>query len=524
MSLMDYINHIFINIFSALIVLIVLTSLGRLLFKERRNSTPDMIFFTYMSLSIFALLLLEAVRWHAFYYPETTSRTIHTLSFILYYALQFAPPSLYLLYVDYHLHQSGKRLTFIAKIVIPVNILAALASATSPLTGLLFSIDDANRYSRGFGFSVYIAILFVMTFAGVLLILRGRNSCSKVTLLNLLTFPFVTFASGLLQILFYGLSITWPMSTTFVIVAAMNIQKIQIHTDHLTGLFNRRSFDNRLHTEVDRSLRYGSPLSLIMMDIDHFKDINDDYGHDIGDRVLVSVAEILRKNTRVTDTVARWGGEEFIILMTETDQARAAYAAEKLRKTIEEHTFYNGIKLTMSFGVAQWLQIASKNLWFRRADRALYQAKAAGRNRVEQCLWRSILSPEETKIRWQSRFETGDEEIDREHEELINLGSRLLLRPDSPKEVLKARKALEEHIVSHFAHEESLMDETRYPQKKQHTEIHNDIKQKAILAFEEAEKGFCDNFCFFLIDEIIIKHFYRSDKPFVSFMQNQKSG
>jgi len=156
--------------------------------------------------------------------------------------------------------------------------------------------------------------------------------------------------------------------------------------DELTGLPNRRSFFNRGNIEISRSRRYQVPLSLIMLDIDHFKVINDTYGHEAGDITLHQLAAILRKYIRDVDLPARLGGEEFGILLPNTRQADAAVLAERLRKAVaEECCQYEGtnVPITGSFGVAEF-EMEMKNLdeLFRAADTAMYQAKYRGRNQV----------------------------------------------------------------------------------------------------------------------------------------------
>ncbi len=162
----------------------------------------------------------------------------------------------------------------------------------------------------------------------------------------------------------------------------------QAITDGLTGIFNRRYFDERLAAELHRAERYGHPLSLIILDIDHFKTVNDVLGHLGGDAVLCDVAALLRDRVRKIDVVARYGGEEFAVILPETGARGAAYVAEKLRAWIEEHPFEGEERLprkviTSSFGVAstEVHGVDPVNL-IRCADLSLYEAKSAGRNRV----------------------------------------------------------------------------------------------------------------------------------------------
>ncbi len=150
--------------------------------------------------------------------------------------------------------------------------------------------------------------------------------------------------------------------------------------DPLTGLYNRRSFEAFYHQEVAKCRRYSAPLSLILVDLDHFKNVNDTYGHQVGDRVLAAVAAILREATREADLAARWGGEEMALLLPETDGQGADVVAEKLREKIAGHAFPEAGQVTASFGVATMNSDAMDLI--AAADNALYRAKASGRNRV----------------------------------------------------------------------------------------------------------------------------------------------
>ncbi len=152
-------------------------------------------------------------------------------------------------------------------------------------------------------------------------------------------------------------------------------------TDHLTQIFNRLKFENVLHTEIQRSRRHHRVFSLIMFDIDHFKKINDSFGHDAGDNVLRKLAEIISVHIRTIDMFARWGGEEFVILVVETHLEDAKSFAEKLRRDIETTSFHSGI-LTCSFGVTEYRKTDDNSTIIKRADDALYEAKSNGRNLV----------------------------------------------------------------------------------------------------------------------------------------------
>jgi diguanylate cyclase (GGDEF)-like protein len=154
-------------------------------------------------------------------------------------------------------------------------------------------------------------------------------------------------------------------------------------TDPLTGLHNRSKFDASLASEIARARRYNSPLALIMFDIDHFKQVNDVHGHQAGDAVLVRMAQLVAEHVRNTDLLARWGGEEFVLLAPGSDGATAHQTAAKLKTLVSGATFGAAGKITCSFGVAELSAGDSEETLVARADGALYRAKINGRDRVE---------------------------------------------------------------------------------------------------------------------------------------------
>ncbi|MBC8438506.1 MAG: cache domain-containing protein [Deltaproteobacteria bacterium] len=158
--------------------------------------------------------------------------------------------------------------------------------------------------------------------------------------------------------------------------------QIKATTDPLTTLYNRGYFNHCLKNEMERSKRYGSALSLIIFDIDRFKQVNDTFGHLSGDIVLKELSFLCLAIIRDSDILARWGGEEFIILVPENDKAAIMPFAEKLRTLIEKHPFSIKTQVTCSFGVVQYIEEESKDDFIKRADQAMYKAKEEGRNKV----------------------------------------------------------------------------------------------------------------------------------------------
>jgi diguanylate cyclase len=163
-------------------------------------------------------------------------------------------------------------------------------------------------------------------------------------------------------------------------------ERNQATTDALTGIPNRLAYEQRLQEEIARYRRFAIPLVLVVWDVDHFKSVNDSFGHRSGDKVLRTIANVLADGIRKTDFVARYGGEEFVQLMTGSSLEQCAPVAEKLRAAIESTGFHfrdRAVTITASCGLAEYHDGETGEQWFERADNALYTAKQEGRNRCK---------------------------------------------------------------------------------------------------------------------------------------------
>lgn len=198
--------------------------------------------------------------------------------------------------------------------------------------------------------------------------------------------PAVFFFSAVL-VLFVG---TLALETASEIKRISTLQYENI-TDHLIGIYNRRYLDRKIAEEFPRVSRYGTPLSMLLLDIDHFKAVNDNCGHQVGDQTLKSLGQLLLKKVRDTDIIARYGGEEIAVLALQTPVSGAVDLAERLRQAVEtsimvpadEDEKRPAITITVSIGVTGFdQQTTDHNVLIERADKALYKAKHEGRNRV----------------------------------------------------------------------------------------------------------------------------------------------
>lgn len=152
--------------------------------------------------------------------------------------------------------------------------------------------------------------------------------------------------------------------------------------DALTGLFNKGRFNEVILKEMELAESTSTPMSLVFLDIDHFKNVNDTHGHDVGDYILKELAKILSSTVRKGDFLARWGGEEFVVTLQATKAEEALVLAEKIRKNVEDYSFTSGGKQTVSLGVTEYIHDESEEAFLKRVDEALYEAKETGRNKT----------------------------------------------------------------------------------------------------------------------------------------------
>jgi diguanylate cyclase (GGDEF)-like protein/hemerythrin-like metal-binding protein/PAS domain S-box-containing protein len=302
-------------------------------------------------------------------------------------------------------------------------------------------------------------------------------------------------------------------------------------TDKLTGLWNRRHFEQLAGVEIARCRRYSHMASLVMVDIDHFKSVNDRFGHDVGDRTLTSVARALREALRGSDSVCRWGGEEFVVLLPAISATGAVRMADRLRAVVEMLDLGpTPGRVTVSAGVAQLGPGEELAKWLKRADEALYRAKALGRNRVELSESPND-SPERRLVQlvWNPEYECGDEEIDDEHRTLFDLANALMdeSMDDAPTDRLRQRlSALLTHVVSHFAHEEAMLARIGYEGLDKHAKLHHSLTQEALRLSARLDAGELRpaEVIQFIVISVVHDHLIRSDTLFFPAVANAAKG
>jgi len=253
-------------------------------------------------------------------------------------------------------------------------------------------------------------------------------------------------------------------------------------TDDLTGLGNRRMLESRIPLETERASRYREHLSLVLFDLDHFKLVNDIWGHEMGDKVLARIAEKASALIRAADSIFRWGGEEFIILAPYTDLEGAKALAEKLRAALAGEIHGKAGHVTASFGVTEWRPGELEPEWFKRVDRALYLAKNSGRNRVTGLALEDLLPSAPVSLDWIGGFQSGISLIDDQHRQLVELANQSLdlsTAPFTTEEVHDYLDRLFKLIEQHFADEERALADSGYPHLIDHIQCHRNLVREA---------------------------------------------
>ena len=298
--------------------------------------------------------------------------------------------------------------------------------------------------------------------------------------------------------------------------------KILAVTDELTGLYNRHYIDKTINDIMNSSDNKHQPLTMIVLDLDHFKLVNDQWGHPIGDKVLKQVSELTQSNIRKSDILARFGGEEFVILLQNTTQKGGLIVAEKLRKMMEETTIDPVGVVTGSFGVSERQIYESFKSWYKRADKALYLAKESGRNKVVAFdrLEQPVAS---VNLEWKRDWESGNSDIDEQHQDLVLQGNRLInlsLSQANHEQMMKQLEIVLKTIIDHFYEEEQILIKIGYPDSQKHANIHQGLIEKAL----NLKNSYLNDelklsaFFSFIVDDIIVGHMLESDIDYFPYI------
>ena len=294
-------------------------------------------------------------------------------------------------------------------------------------------------------------------------------------------------------------------------------------TDELTGVYNRKFFEKRVVEEMEIADRANEKISLIIFDLDRFKLVNDNFGHQFGDEVLKRTTQIAGDLIRKTDFLNRVGGEEFAIILPNTNKTQAVFVAEKVRKALEDNKHFKVGQVTGSFGVAERMKAESLRSWYKRADNALYQAKNTGRNRVVDSD-KIDIPLVSLQVQWRQEWNCGNDEIDEQHDKILQIANDLITKiyaGASHNECMDMIKLFLEYAVNHFATEERILMEIEYDGLIAHIKKHEYLTNKAIYLKECYEKKELQPAAFlsFIIDEVVVEHLTKEDTKFFALLK-----
>lgn len=326
------------------------------------------------------ILVLDSLMWILDGKTGVLLRELNIFVTVVYYVLNPTICMIWYLYVDFQIYKDKRHLKkVLLPIVLPVVINLVLTVA-SIYNHAMFEIGPDNIYHRGRLFMIMAACaFFYLLFTWIMTIIK-RKSIPKQDFLPISIFMLPVIVGGLIQTLFYGVSLIWVCATISILIIFINIQNAKLYTDHLTGLFNRRQLDRYLQNKVQNIDR--GWLAGLMIDIDSFKSINDKYGHSAGDQALIDTSEILKKTFRKNDFISRYGGDEFVVIMSIQKKADLQKAIDRLNVNV---ALFNAQKvspysISLSIGYDCFLDDADQNTkaFLEHLDTLMYREKNIG--------------------------------------------------------------------------------------------------------------------------------------------------
>jgi len=365
------------NIFALIILLVVFLSSS---YKVHR--------YTYEQRTFLCLLIINAVQvtlsTALFIIDGAPGRFMRILN-ITFDVIEyiFTPFTFFFwcLYVRYQVYRdAGKANRIVPVLLIPVFINFVL-TVLSPIKGYFFWFDEYNVYHRGplFGFYSLICVSYMVGIQ--IFIIAKRKLITRKYFIPLFAFALVPILAGVLQIFFYGIKLVWTSMTVSVLIISMHLQNNQLYIDHLTGLSNRRQLDRYLKEYSRRKSKKsdGKLIGGIMIDMDFFKNINDIWGHAVGDQALVDAGEILKMSFGKDDLIARYGGDEFVIIFEITDVSELIEAVDRIKANIKKFQKANKapylINFSMGYDIYNPEQGTTWQQFLSHIDRLMYENK-----------------------------------------------------------------------------------------------------------------------------------------------------
>lgn len=389
---MDKLSYIQLNAFAFVFLLLCYGNIRHI----GNHYLYDQKIFLVMIGANAILLILDSLQWLLDGKPGVALRALSIIIAVAYSATTPIPCFLWSMYADYQIYREEKH---IKKLLLPmtipllINLLFALLSA---FYGLIFVIDQNNVYHRGPLFYLMVSICYFYLFYSLIFVIRKRKSVEHKVYIPLLLFALPPFIAGIIQALFYGVSIVWDCMTISMFIIFINIQNSQLYTDSLTGLYNRRQFDNYMQ-ECFKNCDEGAMLGIIMADLDSFKNINDVWGHIAGDAALVETGKILKDSFRKKDIICRYGGDEFVVVLKVSGMAELSNIVEKLKTNIINFNKRKKLPYSINFSVGFDIFDCNSNMTIQQfishIDNLMYEDKSRHKSDEVQHAYHNTIQP-----------------------------------------------------------------------------------------------------------------------------------
>jgi len=370
---MELLSHIDLNIFCLIVCgMLLLYTNGR----KEHHSIRDRLFLALVITNI-VLLILEIITWMVNGNPSSTAVFLNSTHNVLAIAINPLPALLWAMYIDSQVVQDELRLR---KLFVPFTLPLILFMGfafLNPITHWLFYIDSNNFFHRG---PLYNLLAGVNTFyfgASYIIILAHKKQIAK-HYYPLLIFPLPIIVGALLQYFFNGLSLMWSGLTLSLLFVYNSIQTKKLTTDFLTGVSNRMGFEQYFNSILNNA--HGEPFGGIILDIDNFKQINDRYGHRAGDKALQTAADLLRKSLRKDDFLARYGGDEFIIIVNTRHRSTLEIIVNRINNSVRVYNLSSNAPFKLDFSIGYDIFDKSKmdeDTFIKHIDTLMYKNKKA---------------------------------------------------------------------------------------------------------------------------------------------------
>lgn len=370
---MNLISNAIINVYSILLLIILVCYVWRCVPIE---SIQNKLYMGMLNVTIVMLVVDIFSRFDGnlgTFYPVIN----HIANFSVF-LLSPILPSLWLLYVYYQLFQDERKLRNLMRLVVGLNIINVAFLTASQFNGWYYYIDSSNVYHRGMLFILCetITLVLIMT-AFILTVLQGKR-IEKKAYLALLFFPIPPLLAIGIQTFIYGISIMLNSVVLSLLILFLNVQNHNIHIDYLTGVYNRKKLQSYLQEKINRST-IDHTFSAILIDLDDFKYINDTFGHSTGDLVLETSAKLIKESLRSNDFIARFGGDEFCVVLDISDTTGLELFVTQLKTRVKayndsSHKPYK-VELSMGYAIYDYKTHISVEDFQKKIDLLMYENK-----------------------------------------------------------------------------------------------------------------------------------------------------